>query len=104
MKRKRNVKLFIIAAFVIILSILGTTPFSLDNTPKAVQAAAPKIEYLGNVSYSRYMVGKFKVDGKYAFCLDHYKTSPPCFFCKVMLANVIQSNVVQVFCIVTHFS
>lgn len=77
MKGKKSLKIIVITAFVMVLSMLDTTPFSLNNTPKTAQAAAPKIEYLGNVTYSRYIVGKFKVNGKYAFCLDHYKNSPP---------------------------
>ncbi|MDR9793592.1 thioester domain-containing protein [Aeribacillus pallidus] len=39
--------------------------------------AAPRIEYLGQARYGIYEVGKFRVDGKLAFCIDHYKQSPP---------------------------
>ena len=39
--------------------------------------AAPRIEYLGQAHYGNYTVGVFRVDGRIAFCMDHYKGSPP---------------------------
>ncbi|MCY8056466.1 thioester domain-containing protein [Bacillus inaquosorum] len=42
-----------------------------------VDAASPKVEYLGKVRYGDYIVGKFKVNGEIAFCVDHVKETPP---------------------------
>jgi hypothetical protein len=42
-----------------------------------VDAASPKVEYLGQVRYGDYIVGKFKVNGEIAFCVDHAKPTPP---------------------------
>ncbi|WP_260857002.1 thioester domain-containing protein [Bacillus pumilus] len=35
------------------------------------------MEYLGQARYGDYIVGKFRVNGEIAFCLDHAKISPP---------------------------
>ncbi|WP_342689211.1 thioester domain-containing protein [Bacillus pumilus] len=42
-----------------------------------LKASSPKVEYLGQARYGDYIVGKFRVNGEIAFCLDHAKTSPP---------------------------
>jgi hypothetical protein len=39
--------------------------------------AAPRIDYLGLAHYGIYTAGVFRVDGRIAFCMDHYKGSPP---------------------------
>ncbi|MCK1995462.1 hypothetical protein MPH61_23350 [Peribacillus muralis] len=66
----RNLKILTIC--LIIFSSIGLQiPF---NENKA--SAAPKVEYLGSASYGVYRVGKFKVDGRIAFCMDHYKPTP----------------------------
>lgn len=36
-----------------------------------------RVEYLGKVKYSYYTVGRFKVNGVCAFCMDHVKPTPP---------------------------
>lgn len=41
-----------------------------------VSAAGTKVEYLGQAQYGPYIVGKFRVNGGIAFCLEHYKQSP----------------------------
>ncbi|EQK41118.1 hypothetical protein C671_2764 [[Clostridium] bifermentans ATCC 19299] len=46
------------------------------NTVMALEGAT-KIEYFGKVKYSYYTVGKFKVNGQWAFCIDHDKPTPP---------------------------
>lgn len=46
------------------------------NTVIALEGRT-KIEYLGKASYSWYIVGKFKVNGMWAFCVDHAKPTPP---------------------------
>ncbi|MEK5496048.1 thioester domain-containing protein [Bacillus sp. FSL M8-0077] len=42
-----------------------------------LKASSPKVEYLGQAKYGDYIVGKFRVNGEIAFCLDHAKISPP---------------------------
>lgn len=42
-----------------------------------LKASSPKVEYLGQARYGDYIVGKFRVNGEIAFCLDHAKVSPP---------------------------
>ncbi|MEH6872639.1 thioester domain-containing protein [Bacillus safensis] len=42
-----------------------------------LKASSPKVEYLGQARYGDYIVGKFRVNGEIAFCLDHDKVSPP---------------------------
>ncbi|WP_337681497.1 thioester domain-containing protein [Bacillus altitudinis] len=42
-----------------------------------LKASSPKVEYLGQARYGDYIVGKFRVNGEIAFCLDHAKISPP---------------------------
>lgn len=60
-----------------ILSILLLVALSF-NTVIALEARSTKIEYLGRVTSSTgSTVGRFKVNGKWAFCVDHAKTSPP---------------------------
>lgn len=39
-------------------------------------AASPKVEYLGEAKYGEYIVGKFRVNGEIAFCVDHVKKTP----------------------------
>lgn len=43
---------------------------------KKADAAPPKITYLGKINYGGSVVGKFKVDGKIAFCFQHSKPTP----------------------------
>ncbi|WP_425611025.1 thioester domain-containing protein [Bacillus safensis] len=43
---------------------------------KKAEAAPPKITYLGKINYGGSVVGKFKVDGKIAFCFQHSKPTP----------------------------
>ena len=45
------------------------------NTVMALES--PRVEYLGKVKYSYYTVGRFKVNGEWAFCMDHAKPTPP---------------------------
>lgn len=60
-----------------ILSILLLVALSF-NTVIALEARSTKIEYLGRVTSSTgSTVGRFKVNGNWAFCVDHAKTSPP---------------------------
>ena len=48
------------------------------NTVIALEARSAKIEYIGKVTSSTgSTVGRFKVNGQWAFCVDHAKTSPP---------------------------
>lgn len=42
-----------------------------------LKASSPKVEYLGQARNGDYIVGKFRVNGEIAFCLDHAKISPP---------------------------
>ncbi|WP_195336932.1 thioester domain-containing protein [Paraclostridium bifermentans] len=46
------------------------------NTVMALEGAT-RVEYFGKVKYSYYTVGKFKVNGQWAFCVDHAKPTPP---------------------------
>jgi hypothetical protein len=60
-----------------ILSILLLVVLSF-NTVIALEARSAKIEYIGKVTSSTgSTVGRFKVNGQWAFCVDHAKTSPP---------------------------
>ena len=60
-----------------ILSILLLVLLSF-NTVIALEARSAKIEYIGKVTSSTgSTVGRFKVNGQWAFCVDHAKTSPP---------------------------
>lgn len=60
-----------------ILSILLLVILSF-NTVIALEARSAKIEYIGKVTSSTgSTVGRFKVNGQWAFCVDHAKTSPP---------------------------
>lgn len=45
------------------------------NTITALEKT--RVEYLGKVKYSYYTVGRFKVNGVWAFCMDHVKPTPP---------------------------
>ncbi|SCJ52104.1 Uncharacterised protein [uncultured Clostridium sp.] len=45
------------------------------NTVTALEKT--RVEYLGKVKYSYYTVGRFKVNGVCAFCMDHVKPTPP---------------------------
>ncbi|WP_199880497.1 thioester domain-containing protein [Bacillus massiliglaciei] len=73
MSMKRRLRFFLLT--LVCVFALQNVLYSFNN--HVAQAAGPKVEYLGNVSYSYYTVGKFKVDGEYAFCVDHKKSSPP---------------------------
>lgn len=55
---------------------------------------ASDIEYLGSAWYLDYRVGKFKVDGRYAFCMDHYK-SCPYTGCPITSKEIMQNNAVK---------
>lgn len=46
------------------------------NTVMALEGNA-RIEYFGKVKCSYYTVGRFKVNGQWAFCVDHEKPTPP---------------------------
>jgi hypothetical protein len=46
------------------------------NTVMALEGSA-RIEYFGKVKCSYYTVGRFKVNGQWAFCVDHEKPTPP---------------------------
>mgnify|MGYP004529116635 FL=1 len=60
-----------------ILSILLLVILSF-NTVIALETRSAKIEYLGKVTSSTgSTVGRFKVNGQWAFCVDHAKNSPP---------------------------
>lgn len=60
-----------------ILSILLLVVLSF-NTVIALEARSAKIEYIGKVTSSTgSTVGRFKVNGQWAFCVDHAKTSLP---------------------------
>ncbi|MDQ5923703.1 MAG: hypothetical protein QG598_778 [Bacillota bacterium] len=60
-----------------ILSILLLVILSF-NTVIALETRSAKIEYLGKVTSSTgSTVGRFKVNGQWAFCVDHAKTSHP---------------------------
>ena len=60
-----------------IFSILLLVVLSF-NTVIALEARSAKIEYIGKVTSSTgSTVGRFKVNGQWAFCVDHAKTSPP---------------------------
>ena len=60
-----------------ILSILLLVVLSF-NTVIALEERSAKIEYIGKVTSSTgSTVGRFKVNGQWAFCVDHAKTSPP---------------------------
>ena len=60
-----------------ILSILLLVVLSF-NTVIALETRSAKIEYIGKVTSSTgSTVGRFKVNGQWAFCVDHAKTSPP---------------------------
>lgn len=66
-QKHRVLVLFLIAALV-----LGTFLPMMTVT----SSAASGITYEGNVSWGGTTVGKFKVDGKAAFCLEHEKKTP----------------------------
>ncbi|MCY7573393.1 thioester domain-containing protein, partial [Bacillus pumilus] len=55
----------------------GLLSFAFDFISlKKANAAPPKITYLGKINYGGSVVGKFKVDGKIAFCFQHSKPTP----------------------------
>lgn len=74
MSVKRKIGLFSLVFTAVFL--LQFAFLSFNNHSGVAHAAAPKVEYLGKVSYSHYTVGKFKVDGHIAFCVDHVKPTP----------------------------
>ena len=76
MDMKKKLRFSLVVALVFVLS-LPNILFPFNNQSNIAHAAAPKVEYLGKVSYSYYTVGKFKVNGQYAFCVDHDKSTPP---------------------------
>ncbi len=57
-----------ISLIVLLLSII---------MPVIILAATFTVEYLGNISYGGSTVGRFKVNGQIAFCVDHKKKTPP---------------------------
>lgn len=59
--------------FTIILMVI----FSLNTVSAIDNRQSASVQYLGSVKYSYYTVGKFKVNGEWAFCVDHAKASPP---------------------------
>lgn len=75
MSIKKKLKLSLLVTLVFAL-FLPNVLFPFNNSNIAY-AAAPKVEYLGSVSYSYYTVGRFRVNGEIAFCVDHSKSSPP---------------------------
>ncbi|MGG3641481.1 thioester domain-containing protein [Bacillus gobiensis] len=72
MKKKLRFPLITLICVFVLQNFL----FSFDNQSNVAHAASPKVEYLGKVSYSYYTVGKFKVNGEYAFCVDHALPTP----------------------------
>lgn len=73
MKKKLRFSLMVALVFVLFLPNISI-PF--NNQSNVAYAAAPKVEYLGKVTYSYYTIGKFKVNGRYAFCVDHHRPTP----------------------------
>ncbi len=69
MIRNKIISMILVAVMLItaILPILQTK----------VKAADGIIDYQGSVTYGESTVGKFYVNGKIAFCLEHRKTTPP---------------------------
>ena len=57
-----------ISLLVLLLSIL---------MPVIILATTFSVEYFGPVSYGGSTVGKFRVNGQQAFCIDHKKQTPP---------------------------
>lgn len=49
----------------------------LLNFNTVIALEKTRVEYLGKVKYSYYTVGRFKVNGVCAFCMDHVKPTPP---------------------------
>ena len=76
MSMKKKLRFSLIFALALVLT-LPNVLFPFDNQSSIAHAAAPKVEYFGKVSYSYYTVGKFKVNGQWAFCVDHEKATPP---------------------------
>lgn len=75
MRTKRKIKFSLITiAFIFVLQNIY---FPFDYQRNVVNAAAPKVEYLGQARYGVDIVGKFRVNGKIAFCVDHAKATPP---------------------------
>lgn len=74
MSVKRKISLFSLIFSAVFLMQFAFLSF--NNNSDVAHAAAPKVEYLGKVSYSHYIVGKFKVNGRIAFCVDHVKPTP----------------------------
>ncbi|MGG0888908.1 thioester domain-containing protein [Cytobacillus horneckiae] len=74
MSVKRKISLFSLIFTAVFL--LQFAFLSFNNHSGVAHAAATKVEYLGKVSYSHYTVGKFKVNGRIAFCVDHVKPTP----------------------------
>lgn len=66
----KNIKKWI-AAFLAIVMCASILP----NLPAS--AAADKVAYHGKMTYGGVTVGKFSVNGKVAFCMEHKKSTPP---------------------------
>ncbi|PLT37765.1 hypothetical protein CUU65_12640 [Bacillus safensis] len=64
-------KLILVGLSIILVLLVGVVFTS------TLKASSPKVEYLGQARYGDYIVGKFRVNGEIAFCLDHAKISPP---------------------------
>ncbi|MDI4571497.1 hypothetical protein E6W41_17530 [Bacillus altitudinis] len=64
-------KLILFGLSIILVLLVGVVFTS------TLKASSPKVEYLGQARYGDYIVGKFRVNGEIAFCLDHAKISPP---------------------------
>lgn len=74
MSRKKWIPIMVVLA----LFFQVFSPFSsLFGLVKAAKAAGSTIVYQGKVSYGGSTVGYFTIDGQLAFCIEHYKTTPP---------------------------
>lgn len=75
MKVKRNIKKGFIRVLVCLVFLSALIPTM--NLHHEVNAAAPKVEYMGSAYYGVYQVPKLKVNGEFAFCIQHHKNAPP---------------------------
>lgn len=62
--------------FIIVLVLFIELISPLGSKNKAMAASAT-VEYRGMISYGGSMVGDFRVNGEQAFCIEHFKPTPP---------------------------
>lgn len=62
--------------FIIVLILFIQLISPLGSKNKAMAASAT-VEYRGMISYGGSMVGDFRVNGEQAFCIEHFKPTPP---------------------------